>query len=199
MIPVLVAVGLFAVVALFASRARAATSGARPVGTPAKPRSALDSVILDVARAEGVDPVVLKAIAAKESSFNAQAINPEKAFVLDGVRYKPQDRQGQAKLRDFVLRGGDPATLGLKPSTGIAQVKLATARFYLPGVSYQQLFDARTNLTVAARFLRDLFRKGITEESLDVYNIGERDWPKVRNLPYRDDVKRYITQYRGDF
>lgn len=57
---------------------------------------------------------------------------------------------------------------------GYTQVRLATARFYEPGLSEEQLYERDVNLRIGFRFLKDLIRRygGDIELALVAYNRG---------------------------
>lgn len=170
---------------------------------PAPPQGAVttntndfDDVIQTAAEQAGMDdPAMLKAIVAKESGFNPYAVNPEGTYVLDGTRYTAGDMAGRGKLAQYIQGGGDPGALGINPSIGLAQVRLSTARKILnsPHLTAQQLYSVSTNLLAAAALLKQLFDAGITIDTIDAYNVGQDLSP--RNLPYRDDVKRFYQQF----
>ncbi len=158
-----------------------------------------DKEIAAAAAEHLISPVILKAIVAKESGFNPNAINPEKTFTLDGVTYSPSDRAGRAKLRQFIFSGGNPKVLGLNPSIGLAQVRLGIARKVLrdPALGAAELFDPALNLRASAALLSELIAGGITLQTIDAYNVGQDLQP--RNLPYRDAVVKFARQFEGDF
>jgi len=156
-----------------------------------------DALILTVAGAEGIDPVLLKAIVKKETNFDEEAVNPEQTFTIYGKTYAPSSLEGRRRLRDFIAGGGDPHSLGINPSLGLAQVRLSTGKHFISGLEPQELFDPQTNLTASARLLRELADAGITLETIDAYNVGQDLSP--RNLPYRDAVKKNYELFRGDF
>ena len=158
-----------------------------------------DVLIAEVARRLRVPPSLLKAIVHQESGFNPQAINPERTFALDGVNYGPNSRKGRAELRAFILAGGNPLKLSprVNPSIGLAQVRIAIARAFIPGVSAKLLFNTTTNLTASASLLRELLNAGITMDTIDAYNVGQD--LKPRNFPYRDRVRALELRYRKDF
>lgn len=172
-----------------------------PAQKPALPKSGIghqyDAIIADIARREGISPVLLKAIVAKETYFDEEAVNPEQTFTLGGVTYPPSSNAGRQKLREFISRGGDPATIGLNPSLGLAQVRVRTGKHFIPGLDAVELFDPKTNLTASARLLRELLGAGITLDTIDAYNVGQDLHP--RNFPYRDKVKQFFAQFQGDF
>src|SRR5713226_8133021 len=92
-------------------------------------------LIAQAAKAAGIDPVLLKAICAQETGFNPNAINPEKDFTLNGVSYSQYDRAGQRLLVAWIKDGNNPASIGLDPSCGIAQVRVDKIRkFFAAGV-----------------------------------------------------------------
>jgi soluble lytic murein transglycosylase-like protein len=56
---------------------------------------------------------------------------------------------------------------------GLAQVQLATARFYVPGITHEELYAPETNLRIGFSFLRDLIDTyGNVEMALLAYNWG---------------------------
>jgi soluble lytic murein transglycosylase-like protein len=67
-----------------------------------------------------------------------------------------------------------PKALSTKAAIGLAQVQLATARFYEPGLSEEQLYQRDVNLRIGFRFLKDLLRRygGDMELALVAYNRG---------------------------
>ncbi|MDX2194740.1 MAG: transglycosylase SLT domain-containing protein [Gemmatimonadales bacterium] len=111
------------------------------------------------------------------------------AITLASSRYQvPADLAGA--IHDIaVAEGIDPAIAfelvklesNFKPKArsnrdaiGFAQVRLATARQYEPGLTEQQLYDRDVNLRVGFRFLKDLLRtyRGNLELALLAYNRG---------------------------
>jgi soluble lytic murein transglycosylase-like protein len=64
--------------------------------------------------------------------------------------------------------------LSNKDAIGYTQVQLATARFYEPGLSEDQLYERDVNLRIGFRFLKDLIRRygGDIELALVAYNRG---------------------------
>ena len=85
-----------------------------------------------------------------------EGIDPEFAFRLVNLesQFKPQARS----------RAG---------AIGLAQVQLATARFYEPDIQAEDLHDPATNLRIGLRFLRDLIGVyGDIELALLAYNWG---------------------------
>jgi soluble lytic murein transglycosylase-like protein len=64
--------------------------------------------------------------------------------------------------------------LSNKDAIGYTQVQLATARFYEPGLSEEQLYERDVNLRIGFRFLKDLIRRygGDIELALVAYNRG---------------------------
>ncbi|MGH7751544.1 MAG: transglycosylase SLT domain-containing protein, partial [Gemmatimonadales bacterium] len=57
---------------------------------------------------------------------------------------------------------------------GYAQVMVATAQWYQPGITEERLYDRETNLKLGFRYLRDLLRrhKGDMRLALLSYNRG---------------------------
>ncbi len=156
-----------------------------------------DDLIRTVANAELVSPAILKAIVAKESFFDADAINPEKNFTINGVTYPQYDKRGQGVLRAFIKEKEDPLTLGINPSLGLAQVRVTIGQKMIPGLDAWELFIPQTNLTASGRLLRELLDAGITLDTIDAYNVGQG--LRIRNLKYRDEVNSYYARFVGDF
>jgi hypothetical protein len=157
-----------------------------------------DPLIAQAANAAGIDPVLLKAICAEESNFNPDSINPESDFTLGGVHYGVNDRAGRNLLVQWIKAGNDPASIGLNPSCGIAQVRVGNAKKYITGLDAWDLFDPATCLEAAAYLIRD---DGTTYDTADMYNVGHGlNWLRgVRNVPYRDKVQGFYDQFAGDF
>ena len=69
---------------------------------------------------------------------------------------------------NFVLRARSN-----KEAIGYTQIRPATARFYTPGISVENLFDRETNLRLGFRYLKDLLRRyDSLELALLAYNRG---------------------------
>jgi soluble lytic murein transglycosylase-like protein len=64
--------------------------------------------------------------------------------------------------------------LSSKDAIGYTQIQPATARFYEPGLSTEQLYERDVNLRIGFRFLKDLIRRydGDLEMALVAYNRG---------------------------
>ncbi len=133
-----------------------------------------------------------------ETGFNPDAINPEKDFILGGVSYKQYDRAGQRALVAWIKDGNEPATIGLNPSCGIAQVRVGNAKQFIQGLNAWDLFDAPTCLEAAAYLIAQM---GLTYDTLDEYNVGGgTNWNRgVRNAPYLAKADAFDTEFRGDF
>ncbi len=157
-----------------------------------------NSLIAQAAKAAGIDPVLLKAICAQETGFRADAINPEKDFTLNGVSYAQYDTAGQRLLVAWIKDGNDPATIGLNPSCGIAQVRVGNAKKFIQGLDPWDLFDPATCLSAAAYLIAD---DGTTLATADIYNVGHGlNWIRgVRNLPYLQKVQDFYSRFAGDF
>ncbi len=157
-----------------------------------------NAAIAQAAAAASIDPAVLKAIVATETGFNPDAINPEKDFVLNGVSYKQYDRAGQRALVAWIKDGNEPATIGLNPSCGIAQVRVGNAKKFIQGLNAWDLFDPPTCLEAAAYLIAEM---GLTYETLDEYNVGGgTNWARgVRNPAYLAKADAFDTEFRGDF
>jgi hypothetical protein len=165
---------------------------------PSGRASQFDPLIAQAASAAGIDPVLLKAICAEESGFNPDSINPESDFTLNGVSYTQNDPAGRRLLVAWIKQGNDPASIGLNPSCGIAQVRVSNAKKFIAGLSPWDLFDAGTCLEAAAYLIAD---DGTTVDTADIYNVGHGlNWLRgVRNIPYRTKVQGYYAQFLGDF
>ena len=87
----------------------------------------------------------------------SEGIDPEIAFRL--VRIES----------NFKLKA-----LSTKDAIGYTQIQPATARFYEPGLSVDQLYERDVNLRIGFRFLKDLMRRygGDIELALVAYNRG---------------------------
>lgn len=157
-----------------------------------------NALIAQAAKAAGIDPVLLKAICATETGFRGDAINPEKDFILNGTSYKQYDRNGQALLVAWIKDGNDPASIGLNPSCGIAQVRVSNGKKFISGLDAWDLFDPATCLQASAYLIAD---DGTTLDTADKYNVGNgSNWARgVRNLPYRAKVADFYSRFAGDF
>jgi soluble lytic murein transglycosylase-like protein len=88
----------------------------------------------------------------------AEGIEPELAFRLVRV---------ESQFNDHAL-----SPVG---AVGLTQVMPATARFFMPGVTREGLYDRETNLRCGLRYLRALVREnhGNVKLALLIYNRGE--------------------------
>lgn len=157
-----------------------------------------NEAIANAAKQAGIDPILLKSIVATETGFNPDAINPEKDFILNGVSYKQYDRAGQAALVAWIKAGNDPASIGLNPSCGIAQVRVSNAKKFVSALEALDLFDGATCLLAAALLIAD---DGTTFETVDMYNVGNGSlWARgVRNTGYRAKAQKFYQQFLADF
>ena len=155
-------------------------------------------LIAQAAAAARIDPVLLKAICATETGFRPDAINPEKDFMLNGVSYGQYDKRGQALLVAWIKDGNSPASIGLNPSCGIAQVRVGNAKKFISGLDAWDLFDPAVCFEAAAYLIAD---DGTTLDTADKYNVGNgTNWRNgVRNLPYRAKVADFYSRFAGDF
>ncbi len=110
------------------------------------------------------------------------------SLLLYSTRYRiPADLS--ALVYDIALREGIDPELGFRlvnlesgfnpratstaKALGLAQVQLATARFYDPSITTEQLYEPETNLRIGFRFLRDLMETyGDMRLALLAYNRG---------------------------
>jgi hypothetical protein len=155
-------------------------------------------LIAQAAKAAGIDPVLLKAIVATETGFRPDAINPEQDFILDGVTYGQNDANGRRLLVSWIKDGNDPASIGLNPSCGIAQVRVSNGKTFIRGIDAWDLFDPPICLQAAAYLIRD---DGTTLETADMYNVGHGlNWFRgVRNPAYQAKVADFYSRFAGDF
>jgi soluble lytic murein transglycosylase-like protein len=67
---------------------------------------------------------------------------------------------------------------------GLTQVMPATARFFVPGITREKLYDRETNLRCGFRYLRALVREshGDMRTALLIYNRGEQAVNQSRQL-----------------
>jgi len=165
---------------------------------PSGVASQWNDLIAQAAKEAGIDPVLLKAICAQETGFNPDSINPEKDFTLNGVTYAQYDRAGLRLLVAWIKAGNDPASIGLNPSCGIAQVRVGNAKKFIQGLDAWDLFDPATCLEAAALLIES---DGTTVATADKYNVGNGlNWLRgVRNAPYQAKVAGYYAQFAGDF
>ncbi len=70
--------------------------------------------------------------------------------------------------------GFEPRALSPRNAIGYTQIRLATARYYEPGLSEEQLYQRDVNLRLGFRFLKDLLQRygGDLELALLAYNRG---------------------------
>ena len=155
-------------------------------------------LIAQAAKAAWIDPVLLKAIVATETGFRPDAINPEQDFILDGVTYGQNDQNGRRILVSWIKDGNDPASIGLNPSCGIAQVRVSNGKKFIAGLDPWDLFDPSICLQAAAYLIRD---DGTTLETADMYNVGHGlNWFRgVRNAAYQAKVADFYSRFAGDF
>ncbi|HEV2194188.1 MAG TPA: transglycosylase SLT domain-containing protein [Candidatus Acidoferrum sp.] len=182
-------------------------AGSVPEGTgetPTPPPSGVamqwNNLIAVAAQRAGVDPVLMKAITAVESGFNADSINPERDFTLDGVDYTQNDRSGRAALVRWIKDGNDPASIGLSPSCGMMQIRVSVAKQLISGLDAWDLFDPATNFE-AGSYLAAQMGSLFAVDTADVWNVGAgRNWQNgMRNIPYRDKVANFYQRFQGDF
>lgn len=157
-----------------------------------------NAMIAQAAKLAGIDPVLLKAIAATESGFQPDAINPEKDFVLNGVHYAQYDEAGRKLLVQWMKDGNDPATIGLNPSCGIVQVRVSNGKKFIQGLDPWDLFDPSTCFQAGAFLIAD---NGTTLATADEYNVGHGlNWLRgVRNAGYLQTVQDFYSRFAGDF
>lgn len=90
------------------------------------------------------------------------------AAIAEGIAPELGYRLVQVESR--FLRGAESH----RGAVGLTQVRLPTARSYMPGVTQKDLRDSNTNLRLGFRYLRDLLRRfdGDLELALVAYNRG---------------------------
>ena len=154
----------------------------QPANLPAPPPSLawspaeLAVLVGEIAAEESYGrPALAKAIITVESSWNPGAIG-----VADSVPRNAYDP-------------GD--------SIGLMQLKIATARAYVPWANGAlELLDAPTNIRAGIRFLADLERKWLGTYGLDgviqMYNLGETRFRQgERTAGYLEKVRRALRAY----
>lgn len=136
----------------------------------------LSNLIGQIALEEGYErPELARAIAAVESGWNPRAVNRDDSAPLG------------------VFDEGD--------SVGLMQLKLRTARAYVPWVQKAaDLFDPFTNIRTGVRFLRDLETKWLGVYGLDgvieMYNLGETRYRAgERSADYLARVRRQLRAF----
>jgi len=189
--------------AAFAAAGDEGSSGGPSISAPDTPPPSgvamqYNPLIAQAAKAAGIDPVLLKAICAVETGFRPNSINPEQDFILDGVTYGQNDSNGRALLVAWIKDGNDPASIGINPSCGIAQVRVSNGKKFIAGLDPWDLFDAGVCLQAAAYLIAD---DGTTLETADMYNVGHGlNWFRgVRNPAYQAKVADFYSRFAGDF
>ncbi len=173
-----------------------ALGAAKPA--PSGVASQYDDMILHAASQAQIDPVLLKAICATETGFRVDAINPETDFILNGIAYAQYDSGGKTLLVEWIKAGNDPASIGLNPSCGIAQVRVSNGKKFISGLNAWDLFDPVICLQAAALLIAD---DGTTLATADMYNVGHGlNWLRgVRNAHYQAKVADFYARFAGDF
>lgn len=70
----------------------------------------------------------------------------------------------------------NPKAISYVGARGLMQLMLPTARIYDPYVSANELYDPKKNISIGAKFLRDLIKRyGNVEDALAHYNLGKVD------------------------
>jgi len=130
-------------------RTTPAVAGAEVTGLEERRRAALDRFTVQYRVSPDLAELVY------ETALR-QGIDPELGFRLVNL---------ESQFRDRALsRAG---------AIGLAQVQVATARFYDPRITPEGLYDPETNLRIGFRFLRDLIDTyGNVEMALLAYNWG---------------------------
>ena len=87
-------------------------------------------------------------------------------------------------------------------AVGLTQLMVGTARFYVPGVTREELKDRDLNLSIGFRHLRDLIKRyrGNVQLALLVYNRGPDAVALVRELgidPFNGYDRIVMKGYRG--
>src|SRR5262249_3308750 len=96
--------------------------------------------------------------------------NREQDFILDGVTYGQNDSNGRALLVAWIKDGNDPASIGLNPSCGIAQVRVSNGKKFIAGLDPWDLFDAGVCLQAAAYLIA---ADGTTLDTAVMYNAWQ--------------------------
>jgi len=155
-------------------------------------RGPYDELIYREASARQVPANLIKAIAQHESSMNPGRVNPETSVVREAV------------LRNEILAASDGGDSVIRrheidPSIGLMQIRVSTARDF-ESIQPVDLFNASTNVRIGAKFVRWLFDRGVTPDTIDAYNVGLGNLNRgVRNSAYRSSVLALAERYMGDF
>jgi soluble lytic murein transglycosylase-like protein len=115
----------------------------------------------------------------------AEGIEPELAFRLVKVESQFNER-----------------ALSPVGAVGLTQVMPATAKFFVPGITRDQLYDRETNLRCGLRYLRALVREnhGNIKLALLIYNRGEQAVNESRHAgldPSNGYESLVMKGYRG--
>lgn len=129
------------------------------------------------------------ALAMGEGEIRSLQLNRANAIIEFSSRYGiPADLAGM--IHDEAIRVGLDPELGFRlvklesqfnprarsvaDAIGLAQVQVATARHYVPGITEKDLYDPRTNVRIGFRFLRDLHARygNNIRLALLAYNVG---------------------------
>ena len=153
--------------------------------------SQYDSLIQEIALAEGVDPAVLAAVVETESGGVATSIRYEPAFEQRYIIPNPR------------WTSLPWSTRAMASSYGLGQLMFTTAVDvgYPDRSDPRGLLDPRTNLTLTARLLRKLLRKygGDVEDAIAAYNSGRplSRAPKFTREHHLPRFRRILDRIRG--
>jgi soluble lytic murein transglycosylase-like protein len=167
----------------------------------------LETKIVLLARAHGLDPALLRAQVATESGGDPWAYNPEQRYVyfwdVDG--WKPfrkvtsEESASEYPPRDFPTLAGDrdQEWWAQQASWGIMQVMGAVARehgYREPWLT--RLCDLDVGLLYGCKVMQSLMRwsGGVTDQALAAYNGGRAGnaRPPYRNAAYVAKVHSYL-------
>lgn len=145
-------------------------TGLKPVTGWDAPLKAIPyrSLVKSAADSWGIPPALLAAVALVESGFNAGAVN---------------------------MTAGDGARGG---SYGLCQLSLLTARGLRAGVTPLDLLDPATNLYLAAQYIAQLARSGLSmPDCIGAYNVGPDMKPADLAEIYRKKVFSALSKVAG--
>lgn len=153
----------------------------------------LDTVILKKATQHNIDPFLLKALVATESSFDPMAYRHEPGFYRRYIQGKQQ----------FVNHKYYDKSEIISASYGAAQIMLTTAWQYgFPrNADYKDLYEPEINLEFGCRVLKDMLRKYGLELGILSYNSGSPRKSKSvieqPNYVYLKKIAKFYKKFGG--
>lgn len=142
------------------------------------------AIIAETAAAHQLDPRLVEAVVAVESSGNTDAFRFEPGFYELYLRGK-REYAGQIPRR-------------ISSSYGLMQVMATTARQHGFTGEPEELFVPRVGLEYGCRHLAMLLRwaKGDVPKALGAYNAGQGNWDDARGRAYAVKVEKALPPAR---